>query len=193
MLESLGGKHLGQRKMTVRAAGYPYDSGFVGLWWSNNNQWLTPAHLGRSWHLMAYNPKTRKWFVFTQPSRAQTFVSIESTSKVCVARFDTWLSTNQSDAQEGFCEVYDQIPTDHIIIAIGSHAPNDVSATMQNRLLDCGGTTANFPVHATPQGGWPAYILVGKKGLGAGNGYAEVLNNLPHINNQGVAEVQIVI
>jgi hypothetical protein len=194
MLELFGAKHLGQRKLKIRAAGYPYDAGFSGLWWSNNEQWLTPNGIQRSWHLMAYNPKTRLWFTPTQPFRAQTFIHEQVVSNVVHARFDTWLSDNRTDAQEGFCEVYDQLPSDHIIIVIGSHAPPDVSPGMSDRLLDCGGTTAKFPYYATnPHSGWSAYILVGKKGLGAGNGYVEVVNNLPYINGQGVAEVEIVI
>lgn len=185
MLELTLGDRFPKVELKFRAAGYPVDSQlpYAGVYYQQNNLPLMEGPLGRDWHLLAFNPTTRR-FIQLNSDVPSTIIAPQP-GGIHFARFDTYGDPN---AAQAFCLYYDAIPENHIIVAMGNHAPAHFSEQMEVRLLNMGATAALLPRPGVRPSGWSAYVCIGKKGLGTGNAFREVLNNLPDVSGQGIAE-----
>jgi hypothetical protein len=171
-----------RRFFTVRAKPYPEDGYAPVARMEEDGVAITPQ-ISRSWTFFVWDSVRGLWATDLDYAGAR---AIDRSLPIPAPRYDTWDVAVATAQQQAFCDAIDLLADGRDIIIVGTHAPENYSAAMVTRMKRCGGSDANLS--------WTArnsYILVGRTGLGAGNAYHEVLNNVTLNGKSNSAQIDI--
>lgn len=157
------------RQFTVRAKPYPQDSYVPPARVEEYGMGISP-NMPRAWTFFIWDESAGDW---DNSVNFAGSLNVDRSKSIHLPQYDTWDVNVADQQQQAFVDGIDRLADGAVIVIVASHAAENYTADMVARIKYCGGSTAklNWTTRSS-------YILVGRVGLGEGNGYHEVLDNV---------------